>query len=72
MSGSSVSGLSKLWMAAFLPCALVAIMVSYFNFSDIHDDDDVGDSKISRLHFYGLICLVISLVEYYTISNFSC
>ena len=60
MTGSSVSGLSQLWLAAFLPCSAIVIMVvSYFSYYSMFQMENL----YANLHVHGLEILIASIVS---------
>lgn len=57
MTGSSLFGLSKVWMAAALPASIFPIMVSYFNKNHEH-----AQLPGEKFHIYSIVVFLISLV----------
>ena len=58
MTGSSMFGLSKVWLAAFLPGSMVPIMVSYFNHSNFYGEENL----YANLHVHALILFITATV----------
>ena len=58
MTGSSLFGLSKVWLAAFLPGSMVPIMVSYFNHSNFYGEENL----YANLHVHALIFFITATV----------
>ena len=63
MSESSISGLSKVWLAAFLPGALFPIMVSYFTSDGLEQEANF----YANLHLYGIITIIVLIPVIYAI-----